>query len=418
MNTCNKTGNPVGNLSYRSRPWSRRRVLGRIRSTGKGSDDKFSDMDGTNLQRAPREIVQTLEDKVFSLDTFFVQRTESYGDDGIVFKGNIRQNPSRVQNILQQRIQENVPGYKIFILPDREDKPTAVVIPESSLNQNSFNEEILCLFLSLATFVTTLNVYDAEIFNAALLTFNLDPDKIGTALPATLASLSILGAHELGHFIASKQLEVDLGPPLPLPAGLGLLGSFGSITNIKSDIQNRDVLGSIIVPGPILGLVASFTTFFIGLVLTMQQQGGVELDSASFRESFLVGNLASTFLGKEVFDADSINCNPLFVVGWGGLIVNAINLIPVGELDGGKISLAVFGRQWSQVLSLLSFVALGVGSFVNGLALFWLLFVISVQRGPGTPCLEEISRPSEKICAYAIPLLFVPLLILLPSQIN
>jgi hypothetical protein len=408
-------------LSKGSRPGPSR--IGRIRSVnneGKGLDNEVSDMKGIQMQEQLRKTMfEGLEDKVFTLDTFFVQSKEPYGEDGMVFKGNIRKDPSEVQNILQQRIENIISGYKIYLLPDREDKPTAVVIPDrSSEEDSSYKEVILSLFLLLATFGTTLNIYDAEIFNAALLTFNMDLDKISAAIPATFASFLIIIAHEIGHFFASKKLRVDLGPPLLLPAGLGMLGTFGSITNIRSDVQNRETLAKIIAPGPTLGLAFSFAVFIVGLLLTMKQQGGIELDSASFRESFLVGNLSSLLLGDKIFNVESVNCNPLLVVGWGGLIVNSINLIPVGELDGGKLSVAVFGRQWSQVLSLLSFIALGIGSFQNGLALFWLILVLTIQRGPGVPCLEEISTPQISTTTYGLALLLIPLLVLLPCQIN
>lgn len=407
-------------LSPLNRTWPviRRRTIQRIRSTSnerKDSDEKITSI-GQAETRVPQADVQTLRDKVFSLDTFFVQSVENYGENGILFKGNIRQDPSKVQKILQNKIDSELPGYKIFILQDRQDKPTAVVISESSagFQSSDVSELVLSTVLGISTFLTTLNVYDAEIFNAALLVFNVDLDKIQNALVPALASILILALHELGHIIASKKEGVDLGPPLLLPAGLGLLGSFGSITRIKGDIQSREVLARIIAPGPILGTVASFMVFMLGMILTMNQDGGVELESSSFCESFFVGTISSMFLGDRVFTADSVNCNPLLVVGWGGLIINSINLIPVGELDGGKLSLAVFGRQGSQFVSVLSFLALGIGSFANGLALFWLLLVLSIQRGPVSPCREEISKPSMRTTACAISLLFVPLLVLLP----
>lgn len=393
---------------------------GRLIRIGSASESDKNNADETQVvstegQKLSETTAQVLKDKVFSLDTFFVQSSESYGDNGVLFKGNIRQNPSKVQAILQERLLNHMQGYKIFIMQDRQDKPTAVVIPESTMGaQNSNNELILSIFLGMATVFTTLNVYDAEIFNAALLVFNVDSNKIIAAIPASLASSLILAAHELGHFIASKRYSVPLAPPLLLPAGLGLLGSFGSITRIKGDIQNRQVLADIVAPGPIFGLTASFITLIIGLFLTLNHQGGVDLDSASFRDSLFVGAITNFFLGDRVFNVDSVDCNPLFIVGWSGLIMNSINLIPVGELDGGKLSLALFGRQGSQLLSLISFVALGVGSFVDGLAFFWLLLVLSIQRGPDFPCLEEISTPDAQTKSYALALLFVPLIVLLP----
>lgn len=368
--------------------------------------------------RLPNSTIQLLRDKVFSLDTFFVQSTDNYGDNGLVFKGNIRGEPSAVQQKLQGRLDQELPGYSIFILQDRDDKPTAVILPRSAaeFQSSSISEWILSIVLGLSTVGTTLNVFNAQLFNAALLVFNTpNADQIQGALPGTLATLAILIAHEVGHFAAAQKKNVELAPPLFLPAGLGLLGSLGSITRIKSNVQNRDDLASIIAPGPIAGAAVSCGFVLLGLLLTASGQGGVELDTASFRESFAIGSMASGLLGDQVFTAESVDCNPLFVAGWAGLIINSINLIPAGELDGGKLALAAFGRPASQFISVFAFLALGVGSFVNGLALFWLLLVLTIQRGPGIPCLEEISGMKNR--TLAIALLVLPLLVLLPFPV-
>jgi hypothetical protein len=399
-------------------------VDGRALGPGAPSSDLKTKVDSsveeipTDLALSPSTI-RNLRETVFGLDTFFVQTVDNYGESGVLFKGNIRSGaePSVVQKKLQTKLKEQLPNYSIFLLLDREDKATCVVIPEESARVASSDtaEFILSIVLGLTTVVTTLNVFDGEIFNAALLVFNIDPAKITAALPASLAFLGVLLLHEVGHVVGAKKHDVVLAPPVALPAGLGLLGSFGSITRIKSKVQNRQVLSDIIAPGPITGLSASLLLVLVGLGLTKLSGGGsVDLDTASFQESFLIGGLSSVILGREVFTAESVSCSPFLIAGWAGMIVNTINLIPAGELDGGKLSLATFGRPGAQFVSTLSFIALGVGSFVNGLALFWLLLVLTIQRGPGIPCMEEISQLDRKSSIVNVLLMVAPLLVLLP----
>lgn len=367
---------------------------------------------------SPSEI-RTLRDSVFGLDTFFVQTVDNYGESGVLFKGNIRSgaDPSAVQTKLQDKLKAQLPDYSLFLMVDRDDKPTVVVIRDAAaqVGSSAAAELSLAVLLGVVTTVTTANVFDAQIFNAALLVANLDSDKIAAAVPGTLAFLVAMAAHELGHGLGARRHNVELSPPIFLPAGLGLLGSFGSITRIKSIVPNRRTLSEVIAPGPTAGLSVGLLLTIVGLMLTKAQAGGsIELDSASFQESFLVGGLASAVLGGEVFTAESVACHPLFIAGWSALIVNAINLIPAGELDGGKLSLATFGRPAAQFVSVMSFIALGVGSFVNGLALFWLLLVLTIQRGPGIPCAEEVSKLEGKDVVRNVILLLVPALILLP----
>jgi len=396
---------------------SRAPPAGPVRSARKDELDEGLETP-ENSPLSPSEI-RNLRETVFGLDTFFVQTVENYGESGVLFKGNIRSGaePSAVQKKLQTKLREQMPDYSLFLMVDRDDKPTVVIIRDAAARVASSDaaEIILAILLGVGSLVTTLNVFDAEIFNAALLVANVDPEKIAAALPASLAFLGILLAHELGHLVGAKKHDISLSPPILLPAGLGLLGSFGAITRIKSPVQNRQVLSDVIAPGPTAGLAASLVLVLIGLLLTNLNAGGsVELDTASFQESFLIGGLSSAILGSEVFTAESVQCNPIFIAGWAGMIVNAINLIPAGEVDGGKLSLATFGRPAAQFVSTMSFIALGVGSFVNGLALFWLLLVLTIQRGPGIPCLEEVSKVSNKDVIRNCLLLLVPLLVLLP----
>ena len=361
----------------------------------------------TDSPLSPAEI-RTLRDSVFGLDTFFVQTVENYGESGVLFKGNIRSgaDPSAVQVKLQAKLKAQMPDYSLFLMVDRDDKPTVVVIRDAAaqVGSSASAELLLAAVLGMATVVTTANVFDAQIFNAALLVANFDSEKITASVPGTLAFLGAMGAHELGHGLGARRHNVELSPPIFLPAGLGLLGSFGAITRIKSIVPNRRTLSEVIAPGPTAGLSVGLALTIVGLLLTKAQSGGsIELDSASFQESFLVGGLASAVLGGEVFTAESVACHPLFIAGWSALIVNASNLIP-----------ATFGRPAAQFVSVMSFIALGVGSFVNGLALFWLLLVLTIQRGPGIPCAEEVSKLEGKDVVRNVLLLLVPALVLLP----
>ena len=249
------------------------------------------------------------------------------------------------------------------------------------------------------------------------MTIKFDPDLIAGAMPGTIATLSILLAHELGHVWMARKEGLSLGPPLLIPAGLGLLGSFGGITRTRDIVQNRRQLASLAIAGPLMGSAVSLGIALIGLVLTSRGIGGVEVDSASFRDSLVIGTLSRSVFGDRVFTAASLNCNPLFVAGWGGLIINAINAIPAGELDGGKAFLGMFGRPAASRMSVLSLFLLGVLGFSSSLGLFWLLLVLSLQRGPTIPCAEEISPiPQDDVWAKwgSLMCLIIPLIVLLP----
>lgn len=95
-------------------------------------------------------------------------------------------------------------------------------------------------------------------------------------------------AHEAGHRVAAGRRGIELAPPLLIPAGLGLLGSFGAITRIKSPVPDRAALAAVAAAGPLWGSAVSAAIMLVGAALTAQGVGGVELDVDSFRWGFFV----------------------------------------------------------------------------------------------------------------------------------
>ena len=123
------------------------------------------------------------------------------------------------------------------------------------------------------------------------------------------------------------------------------------------------------------------------------------------------GNL---FLGAQLAGKQSLDLNPLLLAGWAGLVVNALNTIPLGELDGGRIAFAMWGRRAASRIGVVSTLLLGLSGIVDELALYWVLLVLFLQRGPLVPQQEELSEPSKELTPLAVGLLFLPLLVLLP----
>jgi membrane-associated protease RseP (regulator of RpoE activity) len=102
--------------------------------------------------------------------------------------------------------------------------------------------------------------------------------------------------------------------------------------------------------------------------------------------------------------------------GWAGLVVNGLNMLPLGELDGGRVALGLWGRRAASRISVVLTILLGFASIVDSLALYWVLFVLILQRGPILPSREELSEPEDKVLGIA--LLTLPLLTLVPYPID
>jgi len=162
-----------------------------------------------------------------------------------------------------------------------------------------------------------------------------------------LSLFLILGAHEFGHYFAGVKNGVRTTLPLfiPAPPGLFLLGTFGAMIVIKDPIPNRRVLMEIGVAGPIAGFIVAVPTLIIGLffseIVPPTGQGGF-----SFGSSIIMIVLSKAILGVTPLSIDfNIQLHPIALAGWVGLFVTAINLFPIGQLDGGHILYALLGKK-------------------------------------------------------------------------
>ena len=162
-----------------------------------------------------------------------------------------------------------------------------------------------------------------------------------------LSLFLILGAHEFGHYFAGVKNGVRTTLPLfiPAPPGLFLLGTFGAMIVIKDPIPNRRVLMEIGVAGPIAGFIVAVPTLIIGLFFS-EIIAATEERGFSFGSSVIMIILSKAILGVTPLSADfNIQLHPIALAGWVGLFVTAINLFPIGQLDGGHILYALLGKK-------------------------------------------------------------------------
>lgn len=230
-----------------------------------------------------------------------------------------------------------------------------------------------------------------------------------------LSLFLILGAHEFGHYFASVKNGVRTTLPLfiPAPPGLFLLGTFGAMIVIKDPIPNRRVLMEIGAAGPIAGFIVAVPTLIIGLFLS-ETVAPTGQSGFSFGSSIIMIILSKTILGVTPLSVDfNIQLHPLALAGWVGLFVTAINLFPIGQLDGGHILYALIGEK-SKIWAKCFFV------FLLFLVYFWpnwgvwaiLLLVITRFKSAPLEDEEVLLQKNHKIAGYAaiviLLLTFVP----------
>jgi membrane-associated protease RseP (regulator of RpoE activity) len=223
--------------------------------------------------------------------------------------------------------------------------------------------------------------------------------------PFALAVLGVLGVHELGHYVLSRYHDVEASLPyfIPIPT---FIGTLGAVIRMKGRIPDREALFDIGVAGPLAGLVAAVVVSVVGLYLPpIEVPQSVLNDPNAINIEFGYPPLLlalSELTGRPLSYADpSLAVNPVVFGGWIGMFVTFLNLIPVGQLDGGHLVRAMLGPRQETIAALVPIGLFGLSAylfFVQGLGLrdsvliwtFWGVISLGLAKaGPATPVYDR-----------------------------
>lgn len=217
--------------------------------------------------------------------------------------------------------------------------------------ETRFSKYLLPTGLFLITVFTTLwaGAYQdhPDLFHPFLGAWSLlteRPGELVNGIPFALTLLLILVTHELAHFIASKMHRVPASLPLFIPGLPILVGTFGAIIRVRGPILERKALFDIGISGPLAGFVVAIVALVLGLRWSHVEMG------ISTESPFLVGRSLLLDLVVSVVMGDlpagsSVNLHPIAEAAWFGLFVTCLNLIPIGQLDGGHVAYAMWGER-------------------------------------------------------------------------
>ncbi|HEY2981247.1 MAG TPA: site-2 protease family protein [Anaerolineales bacterium] len=244
--------------------------------------------------------------------------------------------------------------------------------------------------------------------------------KILTGWPFALSLLSILLAHEFGHYLMSRYHKTAATLPYFIPFPLSPLGTMGAAILMRETPKNKRILFDIGVAGPLAGIVVAIPVLFIGLRMsalgTIQSTPGFSLEGNSllylFAKYLVFGKLlpapATThglslglywlryfFTGHPIpFGGTDVFIHPVAFAGWAGLLVTALNLLPVGTLDGGHLVYGLFGEKAAKAYPFALGAMLVLGIFWSG---WWLWALILVWLG------RVHAQPLDQITPLDLP---------------
>jgi membrane-associated protease RseP (regulator of RpoE activity) len=224
--------------------------------------------------------------------------------------------------------------------------------------------------------------------------------------------MSILLVHEMGHYLTGRSRNLDVTPPYFLPAPPPV-GTFGAFIKIRSPITNRRVLVEIGASGPLAGAVIAIPLLYAGLAMSEIRPDAVSADGFSLGSSLILELLCLLRFG-EFSSQVTVILHPTALAAWFGLFVTAMNLLPIGQLDGGHVVYALFGPRVAAVVSLGVFcllIPLGImvwpGWLIFGVLVFFLGLRHPMPLDPYAP-LEVRERRIGWAALVLFALTFIP----------
>lgn len=222
--------------------------------------------------------------------------------------------------------------------------------------------------------------------------------------------LAILGCHEMGHYLACRYYDVDASLPFFLPAPIVVTGTLGAFIRIREPIPAKRMLFDIGIAGPLAGFIVAVPALFIGLAMSNVARVPPDFTGFELGEPLLF-KAASWLIWGTPPDGYSVNMHPMAFAAWFGLLATALNLFPIGQLDGGHISYSVLGRKSSVVTLVMLGVAV-VLVFFSASWLVWTALMVGMlgmfgRHHPPVPDEHIPLDPARKVLAVVALIMFV-----------
>jgi len=342
-------------------------------------------------------------------DLLLVREREIRGV-AIIFGGELLVTPRRALDLLQPRFKPF--GYTPFLREERGKVwIQALPLAEVTARENP----LVNLALFLATCLSTVWAGSGTLNPFA------EPAKLLSGVPFAFTLLSILGVHEFGHYFTARRYGTAVSLPYFIPAPPPFIfGTLGAIIKMRSPARARNSLFDIAAAGPLAGLAIAIPALLVGLAWSRVIPIPPGYEGVIFGDSLLMRALVYLTFGA-IPDGMDVLIHPVGLAGWVGLFVTALNLFPVGQLDGGRIAYALVGRHHRKI-SMATFAALLALGAVTG-SLNWVIWAVLLFFLIGfhhTPPLDDLTplSPGRRLLGIVSLGLLILLLPPVPIQVQ
>lgn len=357
----------------------------------------------------------------FPWGVYYLQNLD-YRPQAILCRGKLRTAPEKAYKSIKSNI-EQVFGDRFLLLFQEtlQGQPFFALVPnpwaksEQQEPEKPLTRPLFALGLLLITVFTT-TIVGTEMAGITVDQWQEDLTLLLKGLPYSLGVIAILGIHELSHYLMAIRYKIATTLPYFIPIPF-FLGTFGALIQMKSPIPHRKALFDVGVAGPLGGFMITIPLLLWGLSLSdvvpmAQESTLLNLQAFDPRFSFLFSLLTKLVLGSSFIAGKAIHLHPLAIAGYVGLILTAVNLMPVGQLDGGHIVHAMFGQRTAVIIGQLARLFMLVLAMIRQEFLLWaiILFFMPISDQPALNDVTELDNKRDALGLFSLALLMVILL--------
>ncbi|HEV8674786.1 MAG TPA: site-2 protease family protein [Methylomirabilota bacterium] len=331
----------------------------------------------------------------------------------LAFGGRLRLPPGPALDHLRARLE--VQGYTPFL---REERGTAWVYALPRAEVTDRPNPLINLGLFLATVLTTLLAGAFSFGNVPLAELVRRPTSLLVGFPFSASLMAILVVHEFGHYTVGRRHGMPITLPyfIPVPPPF-LVGTLGAFIRLRGPVRDRRALFDMAVAGPLAGLLLAIPIYALGLHFSTVARVPAELEGGGYLQfgDALLPKLIEWLVLGPLPPGYDVLLHPVGVAAWFGFFVTVLNLVPAGQLDGGHLVYALFGRRHS-LISKLAVGALLLLGIVAGSPtwLVWPALIVALMGFHHGPPMDDITPLDGKRRALGIFALVLVVLLLPP----
>ncbi|MBE9080185.1 site-2 protease family protein [Romeria aff. gracilis LEGE 07310] len=372
---------------------------------------------------------ESLLQRCFPWTVYYLQKIE-YRPQAMICRGQLRTSPGKAYQAIQQNVknsfgdrflvlfQEGLNGRPFFALvPNPQAQPAEGRRGKARDRDSPLTRPGLALTLVIITLVTTTMAGITYVGETPIAEAWSNRTALWSGLAYGLSLMFILGVHETGHYLAARHYRLKATLPYFIPVPF-FLGTFGAFIQMKAPIPNRRALFDVGIAGPLSGLVVTLPILLWGLahstVIELTDEASLlNFEALDPSASVILAVISKLALGASLQVDSAISLHPVAVAGCLGLVVTALNLMPVGQLDGGHIVHAMYGQRTGAIVGQIARLLVLVLAFIHEEFLLWaiLLFFIPADE----PALNDVSELDGRRDLLGLIALALLVMIVLPA---